>query len=129
MSYEKLTRTVELAVEFKNAVEAGLGNDSSLRGKLLAAMKPGEMEQLTGKLQDIAEGAMELAFGGGKPSEEFLKKNVEITDTMAELFNRVVPEAKMASFIPAELKSDDNVQYLRDLGATNLAKLSAFKPK
>ncbi len=126
-SYQKLMHVTELAAKFKEAVEQKFGNDEKLAADMMTKIKPGELEAVQDKLQDIVNESFEYAFGG-KPTEAFIKKNLDIVDLTAEFALRVLPAEKLAPLVPAELKSDENVQYLRDLGATNLATVSAFKP-
>ncbi len=128
MANEKLKHVTELAAEFKNAVEARYQGDRKLGEKLIATLKPGEMEGIQDKLQEIVNEALEYAFGG-EPSEAFIKKNLALVDITAELFSRVLPAEKLSPLVPAELKTEENVAYLRELGAANLANVSAFKPK
>jgi hypothetical protein len=127
-SYKKLTHVTELGVKFKDAVEKKFGSDQKLAAKMMTKLKPGELEAVQDKLQAIVNESLGYAFGG-TPTEEFVRKNLEIVDLTAEFALRVMPAEKLAPLVPAELKSDENVQYLRDLGANSLATVSAFKPK
>lgn len=128
-NYNKLMRVTELGAKFKDAVEKKFGSDRKLAAEMMTKIKPGELEAVQEKLQAVVEEAMEYAFGDKKPTGEFIKKNLEIVDLTAEFALRVLPAEKLAPLVPSELKSDENVQFLRDNGAKSLADVSAFKPK
>jgi hypothetical protein len=127
MADKKLMRIVELSAVFKDAVEGKLGNDAALAKKAQAALKPGELEQVQGKMEDVMNESFELMFGK-EPTDSFLQKNLDLLEWGAEFTLRVVPVERVAECMPAELKSEDNIAELQKRGAPTLAKIAAFKP-
>jgi hypothetical protein len=127
MTDQNLSRIVELAVAFKNAAEASpLIKAPQAQQKVLDSIDSAEMEKIQGLMQEVISDSFQYMFGG-EPSEEFLKKNLVLCEISADFCLRALPEAKVATFVPKELKNQTDADTLRSLGAPKLAGLCEFK--
>ncbi len=128
MTNSKLFGVTSLADQFfKAAMHASL-DDPELSEKVKASMSPEEMDGLWRKIQEIDDEYATYAIGEVVP-DSHAQKVLKLVDITAKYFSRAVPVEKLASWVPEELKSDENVAYLRELGANNIANISDFKPK
>lgn len=123
MADEKLLKLTELCVAFKDAAEARVQSDLALQRKIMAAIKPAEMEELMDMVQELAGEALSLAFGG-EPSDEFLKLNIKACEKVAELSLRAMPEDTVRADMPADLKTEESAKALAAAGAPTLARLA-----
>ena len=121
-----LMKLTELCVAFKDATEARIESNRKLQKKAIAALKPGEMEELQSLAMELAADGLGIALGG-KVSDDFLRLNIKAVEKVAELALRIMPEDTLRADVPADLKNDEAIKALTAHGAANLARLASPK--
>lgn len=121
---EKLKELTTLASQFKMAADARF-KDPEIRPRMIAALKPGEMEEL----QDIlAEFVSSGGLSGLDCADEGLTRlSLKMADITAEMAERVLDQDVLADYLPEGLQNEDAVQQLKDNDAQNLAALCEHK--
>lgn len=124
MERKQLERLAVLGTQFKNAVEAGL--DQRTQVKIMQSLQPGELEKNMAKFQSLATEALEISLGR-RMSDDFIKRNIEIVEIVADMGLSTVPAERLAKYVPHELKNDADAEAFTKLNAPKLASLCKIK--
>jgi hypothetical protein len=115
MTQANMQDMVNLSVEFSEAVQ--IAHPAAMGLVNIADVK-----------KVIKLGAEVLSQAGMPITDDLMGKAITFAEMHADLFTRFVPKEEVAKQVPAGLKKPENIEMLRQAGATNLAALCTLKP-
>lgn len=127
----KHKETIKLAKQFREAAYNYLLRNPNEAKKLSATFSEDELNEgmrLGTELQLLNQSKKferipELAERFKDTSKKALAKELEVAEFGARLYPRTLDKDIIQSFIPDDLKTDDTIQTLENLGAKSLARL------